>query len=144
MAREDGTDVGHELLEHTADSGFRAWAPTLDELFAEAARALIGLMGRGGGPIERSEDVALEAPDAEALLVDWLSELLFLFEARSVVPAEIDVEVSENPWRLAAMVRGPDASGFVQEGPQVKAVTYHDLEIARTGSGYEARVYVDV
>lgn len=136
--------MGWELVEHTADAGIRVWAEDLDGLFAEAARAVIGVMGHGSGDEARSESVSLEAPDREALLVDWLSEMIFLFEARDVVPERVEVRVHEGPWRVEGSVAGPSAETFVQEGPQVKAVTYHGLELRSGPDGCEAVVYVDV
>jgi SHS2 domain-containing protein len=135
---------GHEVLEHTADVGLRVWAPSLDELFAEAAVGLVAIMGHADAEIAHHERVNLEAPDRDALFVDWLSEALFLFDARGVVPRSVEARVSESPWRVEATIEGPDAAAFIQEGPAVKAVTYHGLEIAETGAGYAARVYLDI
>jgi len=135
---------GHELIEHTADVGMRVWAPTLDELFDEAAVALIDVMGRASEPPERQERVVLDTPDLVALFVDWLSEVLFLFDGRGFVTCSADVRVELQPWTLEATLHGADATTFRQHGPAVKAVTYHGLEIAETDSGYEARVYLDV
>ncbi len=138
--------MGYEVIEHTADLGIRIWAPDLDALFAQAAAALVAVMGEATGPYVHREQIALDAPDREALLVDWLSEILFLFEARGVAPGEVEVKIAAGqPWRLTATVRGPDAAeGFSQHGPQVKAVTYHALEVRDSPGGVEARVYLDV
>jgi len=99
-------------------------------------------MGTPTGGTSRSEQIELESPDGVALLVDWLSEILFLFEARNFVPHKIEADIEE--WRLRATMNGGDASQFEQGGAAVKAVTYHDAMLARTPSGYEARVYLDV
>lgn len=136
--------MGYELLEHTADVGLRIWADDLDGLFAEAARAVVGVMGHGEGPEAGEVTVALDAPDLDALLVDWLSEMLYVFEAKGIVPDRVDVRVSRDPWHLEGIVAGPDAEAFVQGGPQVKAITYHGLEIRRGPEHLEAVVYVDV
>jgi SHS2 domain-containing protein len=133
-------DRGHELLEHTADVGLRIWAPTLDELFAEAAIGLIDVMGTAEGPAGKRETVTLEAPDLDALFVDWLSEVLFLFEARNIVPQRVDVNVDRATWKLHATIAGPSTEHFEQRGPAVKAVTYHGLQVTEN----EARVYLDV
>ena len=83
---------GHELVEHTADVGLHVWAPTLEAVFAEAAIGLVGVMGHGeGSPAD--EDVEIDAPDLDALFVDWLSEVLFLFEARAMVPTDVRVRI---------------------------------------------------
>jgi SHS2 domain-containing protein len=133
---------GHELIEHTADVGLRIWAPTLDELFEEAAVALIDVMGRSPDPDDRKERVVLDAPDLDALFVDWLSEILFLFDARGFATRSARVATQTEPTRLEATLSG--SGDFEQHGPAVKAVTYHGLEVGETDSGYEARVYLDV
>lgn len=132
---------GHELIEHTADEGLHVWALSLEELFAEAAIALIAVMGDGRGEAAHQQ-IQLDAPDLDALFVDWLSEVLFLFEARSFVPTEIRVTLDGT--HLAATLDGVTATSFDQTGPAVKAVTYHGLQINRMETGYEAYVYIDV
>lgn len=136
--------MGWELLEHTADVGLRIWAPTLDELFAEGGRGLVGVMGRAGPGARKRMEIEVASPDLEALLVDWLSELLYVFEVKGIVPDVFDVHVSVGPWRVAGWVAGPDAGAFEQDGPAVKAVTYHLLCVEGGDGGYEARVYLDI
>jgi SHS2 domain-containing protein len=113
------------------------WAASREALFAESAVALIALMGSAeGAPVH--EDITIDAPDPDALFVDWLSEILFLFDARRFVPRDVRVTIDGN--HLRASVDGVSASSFEQTGPAVKAITYHGLELSDT----EARVYVDV
>ena len=133
---------GYEILEHTADVGLRAWGPDLSAVFEQAALGLIAIMGEGRGPVTRREEIRLDAPDDVALLVDWLSEVLFLFDARSFVPRDIRASVASGG--VVAEIDGSDAQRFEQAGPAVKAVTYHDAVVRPTSDGYEARVYLDV
>lgn len=132
-------DRGHELVEHTADVGLRVWGPTLEDVFAEAAVGLVRAMGIADGP-SVAEQVSLRAADAEALFVDWLSEVLFLFEARKVVPRDVRVRIDRDRCALEATIDAVRATSFVQEGPAVKAVTFHELELTEHG----ATVYLDV
>lgn len=143
-AAPGGGGRGFEILEHTADAGLRVWAPDLPALFAEGGLGLMAVMGEASGDDTRSQTVDIESADLEALFADWLSELIFLFETRDVVPLRFDVEVGEDPWRVHATVRGPGTSAFEQTGAAVKAVTYHELYVRPTSAGFEARVYLDV
>jgi SHS2 domain-containing protein len=134
---------GHEILEHTADVGIRATGATLEECFEEATRALaevIGIYRPGGGdPVE----IELRAGDIEALLVDWLSEVLYLHDSRDAVVAGVELhEVTDDGLRgtLALAPRGEEPAG----GTQVKAITYHRLRVARLDGGFVAEVYLDV
>jgi SHS2 domain-containing protein len=137
-------DRGYEIIEHTADVGLRVWAPDPGALFEQAAYGLIAIMGEGTGEPSLREEIALDAPDGVALLVDWLSEVLFLFDARELVPLKVEAEVSVGPWRVRAVLHGTDGSNFEQHGPAVKAITYHDAMVRETNNGSEARVYLDV
>jgi SHS2 domain-containing protein len=132
-------DRGYEVIEHTADVGLRVWAPTLEEVFAQAAVGLIEIMGTADGdPV--TERVQLESTDVDGLFVDWLSEVLFLFEAREIVPLGARVAIDRDHWSLDATIEGTRIMRFTQTGPGVKAVTFHGLEVSES----EAVVYLDV
>ena len=140
--------MGYEVIEHTADVGLEVWAPELEALFSEAALGLMAVMGSGNGPALPPESVSLSSPDVEALLVDWLAEVLYLFEAKGLVVTDSDVRITPGAggedWTLEAEVGGGSVSGLVQDGPGVKAVTYHALSVTRDDRGARARVYLDV
>lgn len=134
---------GRRILEHTADVGVEAWGRSLSEVFKEAAvgmAEIAGVWSPGDGG-ERHE-IALESGDTESLLVDWLSELLWLHDAQRVAFAGFEVEV--DPPRLRATVRTVPLGEEPPEGTQVKAVTYHQLMVERTPDGYRARVFLDI
>lgn len=135
---------GYEVIEHTADVGLRIWAPDPSALFEEAAYGLVAIMGRGKSKSNLRQEITLDAPDGVALLVDWLSEVVFLFDARDFVPLKIDADVTADPWRVHATLDGTSGTNFEQGGPAVKAITYHDAVVRETSSGWEARVYLDV
>lgn len=123
-----------EEVEHTADIAIRVWGRDLAELFANAAYGMAcQLADVGSVALMMAQQVELEAYDAETLLVAWLGELLYLGEREGGVFFDFDVlEVA--PTRLRAVARG----GAVQEyRAHVKAVTFSDLKIVRTGEGYE-------
>src|SRR3989442_1743556 len=100
---------GWEPIEHTADEGLHVWAPSLEEVFAEAAIGLIAIMGTASGEGAR-KSVTLDAADLDALFVDWLSEVLFLFEARSFVPGDVSVRIDGT--HLEASLDGVMAASF--------------------------------
>jgi len=132
---------GHELAEHTAEVAVTLWADTLSELFAEAARALANVMAASPAPSDGpAERVHLEASDCDALLVDWLNELLYLGEVRRRVYTEVEMH-DITKTSLWATVRGPSVEGVRLH---VKAATFHGLHIERGASGYTATVILDV
>lgn len=132
--------MGFEEIPHTADWSVRVWAEDLASLFVEAARAMNSLSGTvtGNGPrLKRTFE--LEAPDAESLLVAFLSELVYFQEQESLVFDFFQVDVDRQ--RLAVDMEG----GPVERVDKaIKAVTYHNLKIDNTDKGLEATIVFDV
>lgn len=120
-----------EYFEHTADVGIRAWGPSLDVAFGEAAKGLIGNMvdTSQAKPVGEAR-IELEAENVERLLFAFLDELLDIFYTRMWVLAEIDVRIAGEGRKLTAILRGEayDATrhGHVHE---IKAMTWHGLKV---------------
>jgi SHS2 domain-containing protein len=124
----------YELIDHTADIGLKAYGKTLSEAFQNAAKGMFDII------TDKSEienigqyNIALEASDLEQLLVDWLSELLYLHSANNLVFDFFKVELDEKKKSLTATVFGEklDASKH-NIGSEIKAVTYHMLEVKKS------------
>jgi SHS2 domain-containing protein len=135
----------HEYFEHTADLGLRVTAPTLRQLFAEAAAGLVGMIVENLDAVQplRTVEIKIEGTDREYLLFDWLSEVLFKFESEHLVLAKFDVIVNDSG--LAATCQGePLDRDRHQLGHEVKAITYHGLKVEQTSDGWLAEVIVDI
>jgi SHS2 domain-containing protein len=135
----------YELFEHTADVGLRARAESLDELFAEAARALFSVVVANPDAVQLRETIhlAVAGTQPDELLRDWLAELLYIFEARRLVLARF--EVSLGAEGLTATVQGePIDAARHQLDVEVKAVTWHGLKVVRDDGGWLAEVIVDI
>ena len=118
-----------EYLDHTADIGIKAYGQTLEECFENAALGMFTILFGGSEIKEVGEfEIRLEAPDLEQLLVDWLSELLYLHEADELAFCSCSVKLEGA--KLDARVKG---EAFNPErhvvDTQIKAVTYHMLEV---------------
>ncbi|HTT63802.1 MAG TPA: archease [Bryobacteraceae bacterium] len=134
-----------EILEHPADIGFRAFGETREELFANAAVALISIACE-------IEDIAprtgylwtATGTDYESLLVNWLGEVLYWFDGKRIAPREFHV-TGLAPDSIRASVRGEPRDAW-RPRPKVivKAVTWHQLRIARSNGGWLAEVYLDI
>lgn len=137
---------GHfEEIEHTADVGLRVRGKDLAELFVNAARGMWTLIIPEIDEVEPivTREIELDAMDLEVLLVDWLSELLYLHETGHEVYSQFAVhEIS--PTHLRAEVRGgPPVNGLTFR-KHIKAVTFNDLSIKETGEGFIATIVFDV
>jgi SHS2 domain-containing protein len=137
--------VTWRTFEHQADLGLDLNAEDGPALFAQAAQALTDTLFEPGTVAEgECRDLHGEAPDAGALLVDWLNDLLFLAETGFAFSGRVEMRAwSETAY--GARVHG-EALDPVRHAPRglVKAATYHGLEVARTESGWRARVILDV
>ena len=129
-----------ELLEHPADIRLRARGATLAEVFANAARGMMAyLFGLVEAKPEQWERIEITASDREALLVDWLSELLY--RATSGYCAYVGFKVDEiDEQRLAARVGIVSATAI----DDIKAVTHHELTVRKCDDGWEATVVFDI
>lgn len=132
----------HRWVDHTSEVQLQMGAESLAGLAAEAGQAL-GLLLLRGAPAEpagppRTLEVA--SADREALIVDWLNEILFLAEVDLWVPVEFEIEEA-SPAHLKAAARGVP----VESPPSnVKAATFHGLRVVETEEGLEAEVIFDV
>jgi SHS2 domain-containing protein len=132
----------YEEVPHTADWALRVRGATPAELFANAAAGMYALIGSEAlpGAAEQRRDVALEAPDAESLLVAWLNELLYLTEAEGLAFRRFEIGLLDDS-RLQATAWGSLAGNMKK---QIKAVTFHDLQIRSTDQGLETTIVFDV
>ncbi len=141
MATESSTRW-HDWADHTSEVELRVGAESLGGLAAEAGRALAVLLLRGvpAEPSGPPRTLEVESADREALLVDWLNEILFVSEVDLWVPVEFEVQES-SPTHLKAAARGVP----VENPPSnVKAATFHGLRVAEDGGGLQAEVIFDV
>jgi SHS2 domain-containing protein len=134
--------VGHELLEHTADLGIRAWGPSLEAAIEEALIGLAEVMGiRASGPGE-IRVVRASGRDGPSRLVALLNEVVFVAETEDVRIA--GARVRRDHGDLVADLEAVAATEPV-EGISVKAATYHQLAVEEHPDGSaEVRVFVDV
>ncbi len=135
----------YEVFEHTADLGLRVRAGTLDELFAEAARALFSIIVTNLDEVQgvTPRQYEIDGDQYDYLLFDWLNELLYTFDTERLLFSEFATEVG--PAGLTASCRGEslDAQRHQLEH-EVKAITYHGLSVRRSGEFWLAEVIVDI
>ena len=98
--------------------------------------------GAPAGYAPRPQRIALGPADIEALLVDWLNELIVLTEEGRACVAGLHVqEVSEEGLQADVLLIDCDPP---PEGTELKAATYHQLSVRPTEDGWVAVVYFDV
>ncbi len=132
-------------IEHTADVGIEVEADSLEELFEGAAVGMSCLMldiGKVRGVEER--EVSIHASDLAEMMFKWLNELLFLFETEEFLFHGFDVCRIEGE-NLEAKITGenydPNRHEILDE---IKAATYHMMEVSKKNGKWFARVIFDV
>ncbi len=137
-------DKEFEIVDHTADVGIIAYGADVRQAFANAARALFSLITE----LENIEevlhrDIELTATDEESLLVAWLNELIYLFDAENIIFKRFDITELNNT-RLKARIYGEKvdrAKHKLKTG--VKATTYHMLKVDKD-DGCKVQVLFDI
>lgn len=145
MPGDPGPRRGHATFDHTADVGLEAWGATFGEALAEAGLGLQAIMLPGSAVQARDlRKFRVAADDADALVVVWLSELLYAFDAHGWLSGSFEVSVNSD-GQLSAIARGEtfdDARHVLGVG--VKAVSYHDLAVRCESDAVRVRVILDV
>lgn len=134
-------------LEHTADAKFQAFGKTLEEAFMNAALATVSLMW-DPSQIEpqRQHIFQLTGTDLPQLLVNFLEEILFLFDTKMFLTTTVkNLRISENKkcFELEAQVWGDIRSSQHEVYGDVKAITYHEMQIEENDA-FMVQVVVDM
>lgn len=132
-----------EELGHTSEIGLRVRADAPEQLFACTAQAMFGLLrvapDTSRAPIHHT--ITIDSMDEESLMVDWLSELLYLHETTGALYSDCTV------LRWTATHLEAQVTGYPPVEPpavHIKAVTYHQLLIQANAEGWTAQVYFDI
>jgi SHS2 domain-containing protein len=135
----------YEFIEHTADLGFKAYGASQEKLFAHAAEAFFEAIVALESVEERIErSIQVEAEGLDNLMVNWLSELLYVYDTDRIVFKTFQIKRIEDN-QLEANARGEvldPARHEIKTG--VKAVTYHKLYVKERAWGWEAQVIFDI
>lgn len=135
-----------EILDHTADVGLVAWGETLEDLFANAALGMFSLIGELKDVACRlTVPVEVKGNDYEDLLVTWLNELLYLFEAEGCLFRCFAIE-ELGQYYLKAKVSGEPIDHERHPIQRVvKACTYYEVKVEEVRPQlFRAQVYFDI
>jgi SHS2 domain-containing protein len=138
-------DLKYAFLDHTADLGIRTWGADLKKLFENAGMALMDLLIRGVSPKRAlPKKISLTGEDLADLMVRWLGEILYLLDGETCVVTSIrivDIRSSSLDAALKTVPFDPRLHEIITE---IKAVTYHQIEVAEKGNRWEARIIFDL
>jgi len=129
-----------------ADVAFEAEAESLNDLFQTCAQATFEVMADTQTIThQHKEDVELTGENLDELLFDWLAELIYLKDSKAMLFGKFDVKIQKNDvYRLNALIWGEPADQKKHKvRVDVKAVTYHLLEVTKADDKWTAKVILD-
>ena len=135
----------YETIDHTADLGIKVFGRDREELFVNAAYALFDLITDIKKVEEKiSFEVAVEGNDGEDLMINWLGELLYLSQGRELLLKNFNIE-NLDETSIKAIVAGEMYQPRKHTiNLEIKAVTYHQVEIKQAGNKWSARIIFDL
>lgn len=140
--------MSYEELPHTADIRIRAEAATLSALFADLTAALMeALYGKApanAAVINRvTKEISTDGDDLASLLLNYLSEVLYVSEVDSTVFFHAEVMIRNHS--LHAILTGePFDPARHAGGTEVKGISYSGLVVRKEANGYMAEIVFDV
>ncbi len=136
--------MSYTLCAHTADIAVEATAPDLDGLFASVADGLAAAMCESIPADGERFSVESQGESRQALLYEYLDQLIYERDVRLVLPVDNAVEISETDdgWELTGSARGVPLSEV--DAREIKAVTYSEMELETRDDEWYSYVVFDV
>lgn len=134
-----------KVLDISGDVGLKAFGKNIKEAFINASIGMYSLItNRHSIKEEKTINVSVESPSLDGLLVSWLNELIFHFDAYGFIGKKIEIrQFSDN--KIAASVTGEEFDPERHEGKLlIKAATYHKLRIEKIDDMWEIDVIFDI
>lgn len=131
-----------EFLEHPADLKIRSFGKTKEEIFINMMRGMFPSVKREKtkGKQPREREITINSINLRFLLVDFLSEVLYLSEVHNEAYFDGKITIVKDN-NLTGKILGQEAEDFKRE---IKGVTYYGLEIKKINEHWEAVVLFDV
>jgi SHS2 domain-containing protein len=135
--------MSYEEIPHTADIKIRARARSLPDLFSDLCAALMEVMYGNTRSCTLTKEITIAGNDPETVLLDFLSEVLFISEVEGIVFCDAAIQIDSQ--KLHAVLRGElfDPARHAG-GTEVKGFSYSGLSISHDANGYMAEIVFDV
>ena len=133
------------FLNHTGDLGMEIYGQSLIDLFENAGQALFAVITNPSKVEEKiGKKIGLNYDDLETLMVDWLGQLLYLHEVEGLLFRRFEVSsIGDGRFEASAWGEVFEERKHVVR-TEVKAVTFHQLEVRQRGDRWQARVILDL
>lgn len=134
-----------EIIDISGDVGIKAFGGSIEEVFKNSAIGMYSLItDLKGVKGQKTINISSESNSLEGLLVSWLNELIFHFDAYNFIGKDIIIlEMSDR--KLKANVKGEEFDTERHERKLlIKAATYHRLKIEKVREIWEADIIFDI
>lgn len=135
----------YKLIEHTADISIRVKGSDLKSLFKNAALAMFDIMAtkQNSGTIpKKTLKISQKAKTRDELFINWLNELLFLSAVKGLIFTDLKIG-NITDFNIEATAAAEDISNY-KINTEIKAATYHQLQLKKAGSTWQVEVVLDV
>lgn len=133
------------ILEHPSDMGIEARGATLAEAFRNAARGLMSIiLDEKTIDSKKMVNIALTAIDREQLLIRFLNEVLFQYDGAGFVTNDVNFSHFSGTKIEGQLLGEPFDCRRHRPRLDVKAVTYHQLQVTNERGGARVRVFLDI
>jgi len=135
----------YEVFDHTADIGLHASGSDLRELFTHVAEGMESLMvSPKQVRLAASREITVEGHDPVSLLINWLNELIFLFDTEYLIFRQFDIDYLTET-RLHAFAHGEAYDALRHDlSSAIKAATWHEAAVEQAEGGFRATVIFDI
>ncbi|MGQ9718665.1 MAG: archease [Nitrososphaerales archaeon] len=139
---------GYTFLEHMVDALIEARGKNMEEAFENAGMALVDTMVHIEMVDKKMEErIKVDGWDMKSLLYNWLEDLLIRVtsEGRAYSSFKVKITKKDGTYELKAVARGEDLDiGKHEPKTEVKAVTYHMMDIKQDQKGVSLRFLLDL
>ena len=138
-------ETAFEVIDHTADIGIIAYGANVNQLFVNASLGMSSLIIDTDSINEHiCRNLELSSQDTETLLVEWLNELIYIYEVEHIIFRKFEIELRDN-CHLQARCYGESITPYKHTiKREIKAATYHMLNIHKTNNRYQAELIFDI
>lgn len=130
----------YEILDHPSDVRVRAFGNTKEELFLNAMEGMNAVLKPDLLKKTTNRRVVVNSYDLNALLVDFLSEVLYLSQVNKEIYTDVVFDKFSDK-ELEGELKGNKVESFNED---IKAVTYHNLKIEKKRNGFQAVILLDI
>lgn len=135
----------YKKIDHTADFGLEVHAPSLPQLLELSACAMFDqIVDRATLGRTRQAIVNIQGFDWPDLMINWLRELLFLWNGRGFLLKSTRILTLSQyvlKARLHLVSFNTQKHSIYRE---IKAVTYHQAKIIWNAGNWKTRIFFDV